>query len=178
MNCTKLLIVSSVALGTLGVAARPAQAQMHGTTGFHSHGTGARPGMIGGGFGDRGHDFGRHRFRHFNDFVFFDFGFPFYPYPFYYPGSYYPYSYYGYDPYGYYPPPQYQGYGGYQGYGVRGSVVVEVQRRLAASGYYRGPIDGVIGTSTRRAIRAYQRSHGLRADGVLSRRFLATMGLA
>ena len=95
------------------------------------------------------------------------------PYPFYYPySSYYPYPYYSYDPYGYYGSSIYQGYGG------GASIVVHVQRRLAAEGYYHGAIDGVIGSGTRRAIRTYERSHGLPVDGVLSRRFLATMGLA
>jgi hypothetical protein len=102
------------------------------------------------------------RFRRFNEFVFFDsFGFPFFPF-------YYPYPY-------YYP----YGYGAYQGgYGVNGSMVVQVQRRLASAGYYSGPIDGVIGRGTRRAIRAFERSHGLPADGTIHRRLLATMGLA
>src|ERR1700730_15104615 len=114
-------------------------------------------------------------FRHgrgFDDrFVFFgDFGDPFFYDSFYYG---YPYGYgyypYGYNPYGY-------GYGGYGGYGYdsydqpgyrgypggRGSSVREIQMRLARAGYYRGPIDGVMGARTRYAIRAYQRSHSSR----------------
>jgi Putative peptidoglycan binding domain len=82
-----------------------------------------------------------HRF-HNRTFVFIDtFGFPlFYPY-------------YGYYPYGY-------GYYGYNAYGYgNGSSVVELQRRLARAGYYHGRIDGVMGTKTRRALRAYQRDH-------------------
>jgi len=115
-------------------------------------------------FNDR--DFDRddrfHRFRRFNEFVFFDsFGFPFFPF-------YYPYPY-------YYP----YGYGAYQGgYGVNGSMVFQVQRRLASAGFYSGPIDGVVGTGTRRAIRAFERGHGLPVDGTIHRRLLATMGLA
>ncbi len=106
-------------------------------------------------------------FRRINEIIIFDdFAFPFFsfvPFPFYYP---YPY---------YYP----YGYGADQGgYGVNGSLVVQVQRRLASAGYYSGPIDGVIGSGTRRAIRAYERSHGLPVDGVIHRRLLATMGLA
>jgi lysozyme family protein len=34
-------------------------------------------------------------------------------------------------------------------------------------GYYFGPVDGVIGSGTRRAIRAYEGSHGLPADGAI-----------
>jgi len=84
-----------------------------------------------------------HRFRHFHNrrFVFIDaFGFPvFYPYAY----SYYPYDYYGYDD---------NGYSNVQ-------LVVEVQRRLASAGYYRGAIDGILGPQTLRAIRAYERDH-------------------
>jgi hypothetical protein len=104
----------------------------------------------------------RFRRRRFNEITIFDnFGFPFFPF-------YYPYLY-------YYP----YGYGAYQGgYGVNGSLVVQVQRRLASAGYYSGPVDGVMGRGTRRAIRAFERSHGLPADGAIRRRLLATMGLA
>ena len=112
---------------------------------------------------DRDDGFRRHRF---NEIIVFDnFGFPFFP--FYYPYPYYPYPYGSYYPYG---------YGG--GQGGYGSLVVQVQRRLASAGYYPGPIDGVIGSRTRRAIRAYERSHGLPVDGTIHRRLLATMGLA
>ncbi len=115
---------------------------------------------------DRDDRFRRHRFNEI--IVFDDFGFPFFP--FYYPYPYYPYSYGAYYPYR---------YGADQGgYGVNGSLVVQVQRRLASAGYYSGPIDGVIGRGTRRAIRAFERSHGLPIDGTIHRRLLATMGLA
>src|SRR5438034_10275507 len=118
----------------------------------------------------RSGDFARNdrfsRFHRFNEIIVFDnFGFPFFP--FYYPYPYYPYPYGSYYPYG---------YGG--GQGGYGSLVVQVQRRLASAGYYPGPIDGVIGSRTRRAIRAYERSHGLPVDGTIHRRLLATMGLA
>src|SRR4030095_14389966 len=58
------------------------------------------------------------------------------------------------------------------------SVVIRVQARLARAGYYRGSIDGVIGPRTQYAIRAYERSHGLPADGIIDNRLLRTMGLA
>ncbi len=61
---------------------------------------------------------------------------------------------------------------------MNGSLIVQVQRRLASAGYYSGPIDGVIGSGTRRAIRAYERSRSLPVDGAINRRLLATMGLA
>jgi len=127
-------------------------------------------------------DWRHHRFSR-DRFIFFDtFGFPFsygYPYYGYYPYGYYgsyPYDYYGYgyDPYGY----DYYGgsaYGyGYQGYGYsnryrEGSSVVELQRRLARAGYYHGAIDGIMGPATRRALRAYERTHDQRGYGMTDR---------
>lgn len=44
-------------------------------------------------------------------------------------------------------------------------VVENVQRELAAAGYYKGPIDGVIGRKTRQAIAAYQEAVGIEPDG-------------
>jgi len=99
-------------------------------------------------------------FRRFHNrtFIFFDtFGFPFfYPYPY----GYYPYDY-GYNNFGY----------------DYGYTVVEVQRRLARAGYYRGPIDGIMGLRTRRAIRAYERDHNMPTWGIIDRQRLATTGL-
>src|SRR5205823_7542637 len=103
----------------------------------------------------RSGDFARNdrfsRFHRFNEIIVFDnFGFPFFP--FYYPPPYYPYPYGDYYSYGY------GGYGYQGGYG-NGSSVVQLQRRLARAGYYHGPIDGIMGPQTRRAIRAYERTH-------------------
>jgi hypothetical protein len=102
----------------------------------------------------------------------FGFGWPYY--------GYYPYSY-GYYPYdyGYYPYDYSYGYYSYNrpGYAYNGSVVSQVQSRLARAGYYRGPIDGIMGPGTRYAIRAYERDHGLRVDGVISGSLLRNMGL-
>ena len=43
--------------------------------------------------------------------------------------------------------------------------VEALQRALARAGYYAGPVDGVVGAATRRAVRAYQLAAGLPADG-------------
>ena len=91
----------------------------------------------------------------------FGFGYPYYPYTY----GYYPYS------YGYYTQPT------DRGQSVSSDVVVRVQERLARAGYYHGAIDGVAGPRTRSAIRAYERAHGLRVDGVISDQLLGTMGL-
>src|SRR5260370_6210312 len=101
--------------------------------------------------------------------VSFGFGYPYYSYG-------YPYGYYGSYPsdysYGYYSYDR-SGYGGY----ANGSVVIQVQSRLARAGYYRGAIDGVMGPRTRYAIQAYERDHGLRVDGAISGSLLRNMGL-
>lgn len=44
-------------------------------------------------------------------------------------------------------------------------VVESVQRELAAAGYYKGVVDGVIGRKTRQAIADYQTAAGLNPDG-------------
>jgi peptidoglycan hydrolase-like protein with peptidoglycan-binding domain len=93
-------------------------------------------------------------------------------------GGYYPYDNYGYN-YGYSYPYRYN-YGSYTynnyGYG-HGSVVIAVQSRLARMGYYRGLIDGVMGPETSFAISAYERDHGLRVDGAISRQLVRNMGV-
>ena len=45
------------------------------------------------------------------------------------------------------------------------SAVMRVQAGLTDLGYNPGPIDGVMGSQTRSAIRSYQRDHGLLVDG-------------
>jgi len=45
---------------------------------------------------------------------------------------------------------------------------VELQQRLTAAGFSTGGVDGKIGPNSRAAIRAYQRSQGLPADGYAS----------
>jgi len=133
---------------------------------------------------DRGRDhfFNGHRFRFVNG-AWFDFGFdPWWPYD--YPYDYYGYNYpYGYDP-GYYDAENYQGQGydsnegNYGSYDQSaGSTVAVVQAQLAKQGYYRGQIDGVLGSQTQRAIANYQNDHGLRATGSLTTDTLRTLGL-
>ena len=49
-----------------------------------------------------------------------------------------------------------------------GSRVSDVQSALAREGYYDGPIDGRLGSATRKALRRYQSDHGLEATGVIN----------
>lgn len=48
--------------------------------------------------------------------------------------------------------------------------VIDLQIALAAQGYYKGDIDGLWGTETTDAVRAYQEAHGWPVTGMLSTR--------
>ncbi|PYK81399.1 MAG: hypothetical protein DME38_00090 [Verrucomicrobia bacterium] len=198
MNAKKLVVLT-VALGLLAISSATVHAQMHTNAGFVSHANAshsfARPGTGTFHGGNWGGDW--HHHHHDNSFIFiggfpfFGFGYPFgYPYGYagYYPyGGYYPPPYYG---GGYYGSGYYGGgyYGsGYYGggyYGSSGPVyasyaygsgsgsqssVMRLQHRLARAGYYRGPIDGIMGSRTRYALRAYQHDHGAGTDRMTDR---------
>jgi hypothetical protein len=49
-----------------------------------------------------------------------------------------------------------------------GSRVIDVQRALAREGYYDGSADGRLGDATRKALRKYQRDHGLEVTGTIN----------
>jgi len=51
--------------------------------------------------------------------------------------------------------------------GSKGDEVRKVQERLKSGGFYRGPVDGDFGGGTQAAIKAFQRSKELDADGVV-----------
>jgi hypothetical protein len=63
------------------------------------------------------------------------------------------------------------------GYAAPGDVTSEVQRALAQQGYYYGPIDGILGPGTRRAIQRYQIDHGLAVTAAIDEQTLYTLGL-
>jgi hypothetical protein len=123
----------------------------------------------------RHHDFDRFRDRDFDrddrffhhrhfffGFDFASFGFPWW-YPYYYD---YPYDYSYYDN-----GPAYD-------YQYWNDLAVSVQSELARRGYYRGAIDGVIGSGSRDAIRAFQAAQGLPVTGVIDRKVLKTLGVS
>ena len=120
----------------------------------------------GGSFGRAGHHHGHHGRFCRNGGVFFD---PFYyGYGFGYPYGGYGYGYgYGYPYGGYYSQSDYYE-GDYADENYSGEV--DVQAALADRGYYQGRIDGVIGTGTRRAVRAFQRDAGLPITGRIDAR--------
>jgi hypothetical protein len=121
-------------------------------------------------FGDRrffDHDPDDHFFHRHNRFFFgFDFaafGFPYWWYPDYYYG--YPYDYASYD---YSPVYDYRYW-----YGLATAVQTELARR----GYYHGPIDGVIGSGSREAIREFQQAQGLPVTGLVDPALLKALKL-
>lgn len=52
-------------------------------------------------------------------------------------------------------------------YGSKGTEVKTVQTKLKQWGYYKGNVDGVFGWRTRTAVIAFQKKHGLKADGIV-----------
>jgi len=55
---------------------------------------------------------------------------------------------------------------------MRHAYIIGIQEELAAHGYRPGPVDGVWGPQTTRAIQAYQRDAGLPTTGVVSKELL------
>src|SRR6516164_4408926 len=129
-------------------------------------------------FVDHDRFFFHHQNRFFFCFDFVSFGFPWW-YPWYPP-------YYGYYPpyYGYYPPDygysydsSYSGGGQAFDYQYWTNLAVSVQSELARRGYYHGPTDGVIGSDSSQAIRAFQAAQGLPVTGRIDPRLLQALGI-
>ncbi|NLX64967.1 MAG: spore cortex-lytic enzyme [Clostridiaceae bacterium] len=62
-------------------------------------------------------------------------------------------------------------------YGSSGKEVIEIQKRLKAWGYYKGPIDGKYGYQTYQAVRYFQSKNGLKVDGIAGKQTLYALGL-
>jgi Putative peptidoglycan binding domain len=114
---------------------------------------------------DRDDFFFRHHRNFFFAFDFVAFGFPYwwYPYPYYYYG--YPYDY---GPYDYSPVYDYRYWYG---------LATAVQTELAQRGYYHGPIDGLMGSGSREAIKAFQQALGLPVTGRIDPALLKALKL-
>lgn len=59
--------------------------------------------------------------------------------------------------------------------GARGQFVVKLQRELREAGAYLGPIDGIFGAATERAVRQVQRWSSLKVDGLVGPRTIAQL---
>ncbi|MEH2291920.1 peptidoglycan-binding domain-containing protein [Nostoc sp.] len=59
--------------------------------------------------------------------------------------------------------------------GSRGEAVKTAQNSLKQQGFYTANVTGVFDNNTRSAVIKYQKSKGLRADGIIGHRTLASM---
>lgn len=62
-------------------------------------------------------------------------------------------------------------------YGSRGTTVKQIQARLKNWGYYKGNVDGIYGYQTTQAVKYFQRTHGLKVDGIAGAKTLAAIGI-
>lgn len=61
--------------------------------------------------------------------------------------------------------------------GSTGATVTEIQTRLKSWGYYNGAVDGIYGSRTEAAVKYFQRTNGLTADGQAGDKTLAALGI-
>lgn len=62
--------------------------------------------------------------------------------------------------------------------GSTGSVVVQIQTKLRDQGFYSGPVDGIFGSATEKAVKSYQARYGLSVDGKAGAQTLAALGIS
>ena len=62
--------------------------------------------------------------------------------------------------------------------GSSGETVRTIQTKLKNWGYYNGAVDGIFGSQTAEAVRYFQRSNGLTADGVAGPATLEKLGIS
>lgn len=65
---------------------------------------------------------------------------------------------------------QYAGIGDVIKLGMQGDGVIDLQNKLIEHGFYDGEADGICDADTVNALKDFQRSHGLAADGICGRR--------
>ncbi|MBR1762848.1 MAG: spore cortex-lytic enzyme [Eubacterium sp.] len=63
-------------------------------------------------------------------------------------------------------------------YGSTGTEVKNIQKVLKNLGYYKGLVDGIYGTKTKKAVTSFQRDCGLTADGICGPKTLLYLGLS
>lgn len=62
-------------------------------------------------------------------------------------------------------------------YGSRGTEVRAIQEKLKERGLYNGSIDGVYGSQTQKAVKAFQKQQGLTQDGIAGPATLKRLGI-
>lgn len=63
-------------------------------------------------------------------------------------------------------------------YGSRGTEVKKIQTELSKRGYYKGKIDGIFGSGTLSAVKAFQKANGLKVDGIAGAKTLAALKIS
>ena len=61
--------------------------------------------------------------------------------------------------------------------GSRGDEVRRIQNKLKSLGFFNGTVDGIYGTKTQSAVKRYQQSVGITADGIAGPKTLLYLGL-
>ena len=61
--------------------------------------------------------------------------------------------------------------------GSRGAEVEAIQERLKERGLYNGNVDGIYGTQTQKAVKAFQKQQGLTQDGIAGPATLKKLGI-
>ena len=62
-------------------------------------------------------------------------------------------------------------------YGSQGEEVRQIQTKLKRWGYYNGSVDGIYGSKTLSAVKAFQKKNGLTVDGIAGTKTLNAMGI-
>ena len=62
--------------------------------------------------------------------------------------------------------------------GSRGDEVRQIQKKLKELGHYKGSVDGIYGTATQKAVKSFQKSCGITADGIAGPKTLKYLGLS
>ena len=61
--------------------------------------------------------------------------------------------------------------------GSRGDEVRQIQQKLKSLGFFEGAVDGIYGVKTQSAVRRFQKSVGITADGIAGSKTLLYLGL-
>ncbi len=59
-----------------------------------------------------------------------------------------------------------------------GSTITQVQRALRSAGYYNGPIDGIYGSLTKQAVKAYEKAKGLAIGTELTQEVMKSLNVS
>lgn len=62
--------------------------------------------------------------------------------------------------------------------GSTGSEVKQIQKKLKSLGYYKGNVDGIYGSATKKAVTSFQKNCGITADGICGKQTLLYLGLS